>query len=74
MKVLGDYSRQPQQSRMKLGLGLSRGLPPGERSGLLTHIATMESVSLCADEKVKTFVELGVIVLDSLTRFFPNST
>jgi hypothetical protein len=30
----------------------------GERSGLQTRIAAMESVSLCADEKLTAFVEL----------------
>jgi hypothetical protein len=30
------------------------------QSGLLTHIATTESVSLCADEKLTAFVELGI--------------
>ena len=37
-------------------------IPTGERSGLLTRIATMESVTLCtrmrADEKVTAFMEL----------------
>jgi hypothetical protein len=34
-------------------------MPKGERSGLLTHIAMMESVSLCERaEKLTAFVEL----------------
>jgi hypothetical protein len=36
-----------EQSRMELGLRLERSIPTGERSGLQTHIATMESASLC---------------------------
>jgi hypothetical protein len=36
-----------------------RLIPTGERFGLRTRIATMESVSLCgADEKLTAFVEL----------------
>jgi hypothetical protein len=36
-----------QQSRMELGLRLSRGIATGEHFSLLTHIATTESDSLC---------------------------
>ena len=32
-------------------------IPKGERSGLLTHIVTTESVSLRADEKLTAFLE-----------------
>jgi hypothetical protein len=33
-------------------------IPTGEQSGLLMHIATTESVSLHADEKLTAFMEL----------------
>jgi hypothetical protein len=33
-------------------------IPTGERSGLLTHTATMESVVVRADEKLTAFLEL----------------
>jgi hypothetical protein len=33
------------------GLGLGRLIPRGEQSGLQTHIATTESVSLCTRMK-----------------------
>ena len=34
-----------------------RFIPTGERSGLQTHIATTESVSLRADEKLTALVD-----------------
>jgi PAS domain S-box-containing protein len=45
-EVLGNDRAQSQQSRMELGLCSQRWIPTGERSGLLTCIATTESVSL----------------------------
>jgi hypothetical protein len=44
-KVLGDHRRQSQQCRLELGC-VSAVDANGEPSGLLTHIATTESVSL----------------------------
>jgi hypothetical protein len=38
-EVLGNNRRQSQQSRLELGLRLSRGLLKGEQSSLLTRIA-----------------------------------
>jgi hypothetical protein len=36
-------------------------IPPGERSGLLTRIATTESVSLCMRiEKLTAFLDFGI--------------
>ena len=44
----------------KLGLRLSRGFPPGERSGLRTHIADDgKRFVVQADEKLTAFVELN---------------
>ena len=38
-----------------------RLIPTGEQSGLQTHIATTENVSLCgADDKLTAFVELEI--------------
>jgi hypothetical protein len=50
-EVLGNYRRQAQQSRLELGLRVSRGFAAGTRSGLLTRTAMMGSVSLCAQMK-----------------------
>jgi hypothetical protein len=48
---LGADCRQAQRIWMELGLCLSDLIPTGERSGLLMHIAMMESVSLCVRGK-----------------------
>jgi hypothetical protein len=40
-------------------------IPTGEQSGLLTHIATTESVSLgAADEKLTAFLDLERVARD----------
>src|SRR5947208_9569150 len=53
--IMGYNRRQSQQGRLDLGcvLAMDSG---GERSGLLTRTATMESVSLCMDEKLTAFL------------------
>ena len=57
--LVGNHRRQSQQSRLELGLRLSRGLVMGEQSGLLTHIvATNKRFVARADEKLTAFVEL----------------
>jgi hypothetical protein len=38
-------------------------IPPGERSGLLTHIATESALIVRADEKLSAFIELERQVL-----------
>jgi len=45
--VLGNHRRQSQQSRLEFRGRLRRDILADERSGLLTHTATTESVSLC---------------------------
>ncbi|HEX3282818.1 MAG TPA: hypothetical protein VHR36_16395 [Pyrinomonadaceae bacterium] len=47
----GNHRRQAQRGRLELGLGLSRRFQRGKQSSLLTLIATMVSVSLCARMK-----------------------
>jgi hypothetical protein len=37
-------------------------IPRAEKSGLLTHIAATESISLCADEKLTAFMEIKLAV------------
>jgi hypothetical protein len=41
----------PQQNRVELGLLSQAWIQKGEQSGLLTHIATTESVSWCVRMK-----------------------
>ena len=69
-EILGNSCRPTQQSRMELGLRFSRLIRKGEQSGLLTHIATMESVSSCeTDElsKLKLKLKLGsVLTFDTI--------
>ena len=48
---LGNHRRQSQQSPLKLAAAFQRLIPTGERSGLPTRTATMESVSLCVRMK-----------------------
>jgi hypothetical protein len=50
-EIVGSNREQTEQSRLELGLRLSDLIPTGERSGLLMHIAMMESVSLCVRGK-----------------------
>jgi hypothetical protein len=45
-----------------LGLYLKRLIPAGEQYGSLTHIATMESESLCGLTKADAFVELESLI------------
>jgi hypothetical protein len=49
--TLGNHRRQAQRGRLELGLCLSRRFQRGKQSSLLTLIATMVSVSLCARMK-----------------------
>jgi hypothetical protein len=41
----------PSKARLKLGPAFQRLIPTGEQSGLQTHIAATESVSLCEQMK-----------------------
>ena len=50
-EILRNHRWQSQQSRLELGLSYARRIVTGERFGLLTRIATMESGSLCTRMK-----------------------
>jgi hypothetical protein len=67
-RIFGARLRGPFRSLLGHALNLSKAgwswaasqlwIVKGGRSGLLTHTATTESISLYADEKLTTFMEL----------------
>src|SRR6266550_6827896 len=50
-EVLGNHRRQPQRKRVGVCAVSQRLILRGERSGLLTHTAATENVSLCTPTK-----------------------
>jgi hypothetical protein len=48
-EILGNHFRQPQQSRLELGLCLGPWMSTGERSGLQTHAATSFGPVRCGE-------------------------
>jgi hypothetical protein len=47
MKMLGDYRLQSQERRLGVGAVSQPSIHEAAQSGLLTHIAATQSVSLC---------------------------
>ena len=63
LEIIADNLRRP----VGVGAASQRLIPTGEQSGLLTHIATTESVSLCMRmKKLTAFVELESMIQKAL--------